>query len=60
MTQDQLNQIRKEYPRETEMSIDDMYQWTTAALVKELLRWMPKSEFMKHVYQWEKDIKNED
>lgn len=60
MTKDQLAQVRKEFPREAEMSIDDMYQWTTSALVNELLRWLPKSEFMKHVYQWEKELKNDD
>lgn len=59
MTKDQLNQLRKEFPREVELTMDDMYQWTTSALVNELLRWMPKSEFVKYVNQWEQELKED-
>lgn len=52
-------QLRREYPREVELTMADLYEWTTSALVNELIRWMPKSEFMKLVHQWEKEIKKD-
>lgn len=59
MTKDQLNQVRKEYPREVECLFDEMHDWPTSYFVHELVRWMPKSEFMKKVYQWEKQLKED-
>jgi hypothetical protein len=38
------------------MVMCDLYDnWTTSQLVNEMLKWMPKSEFMKLVYQMEDD-----
>lgn len=58
MTKDQLTWIRKEYPEEYERVMDSLYEWPTSALVHELLRWMPKVEFMKLVHNvenWDED-----
>jgi len=55
MTKDQMKWARDEYPHEVEAVIDDMYDWPTSHLVNELIRWMPKSEFMKLVHQMEDD-----
>ena len=51
MTKDQMKWARDEYPHEVEAVIDDMYDWPTSHLVNELIRWLPKSEFMKLVHQ---------
>ena len=53
MTKDQMNWVRKEYPHEVELVMCDLYEWPTSHLVNELIRWMPKSEFMKLVHQME-------
>jgi hypothetical protein len=55
MTKDQMNWVRKEYPHEVELVMCDLYEWPTSHLVNELIRWMPKSEFMKLVHQMEDD-----
>jgi hypothetical protein len=58
MTKDQLTWIRKEYPEEYERVMDSLYEWPTSGLVHELLRWMPKVEFMKLVHNvenWDED-----
>jgi hypothetical protein len=60
MTKDQLIQVRKEFPHEVECMVDEMYGWPTSRLVNELIRWLPKSEFMKQVYQWEKQLKEDE
>ena len=53
MTKDQMKWVREEYPREVELVIDDLYDWPTSRLVNELIRWIPKSEFMKMGHQME-------
>jgi hypothetical protein len=59
MTKDQLTWIRKEYPEEYERVMDSLVcEWSTSGLVHELLRWMPKVEFMKMVHNvenWDED-----
>ena len=46
--------VREQYPHEVELVMSDLYDnWSTSQLVNEMLRWMPKSEFMKLVYQME-------
>ena len=55
MTRDQMKIVRDQYPHEVELVINDMYDWPTSHLVNELIRWMPKSEFMKLVHQMEDD-----
>jgi hypothetical protein len=53
MTKDQMNWVRREYPKEVELLMSDMYEWPTSRLMGELIRWIPKSEFMKLVHQVE-------
>ena len=54
MTKDQMKAVREQYPHEVELVMSDLYDsWSTSQLVNEMLRWMPKSEFMKLVYQME-------
>jgi len=56
VTKDQMKVARDQYPHEVEMVMCDLYDnWTTSQLVNEMLKWMPKSEFMKLVYQMEDD-----
>ena len=55
MTRDQMKVARYQYPHEVELVINDMYEWSTPYLVNELIRWIPKSEFMKLVHQMEDD-----
>lgn len=55
MTKDQMNWVRREYPHEVELLMSDMYEWPMSRLIGELIRWIPKSEFMKLVHQVEDD-----
>jgi len=55
MDKAQMKWVREEYPHEVELVLDDMYEWPTSHLVNEMIRWMPKSEFMKLVHQMEDD-----
>ena len=55
MTKDQINWIQKEYPRECELVIDSLHDMPASYLVREMIKWMPKSEFMKLIYQVEED-----
>jgi|AACY02.12.fsa_nt_gi hypothetical protein len=60
MTKDQMKMVRDQYPHEVELVMSDLYDnWSTSQLVNEMLRWMPKSEFMKLVYQME-DLADEE
>ena len=60
MTKDQMKAVREQYPHEVELVMSDLYDnWSTSQLVNEMLRWMPKSEFMKLVYQME-DLADEE
>ena len=60
MTKDQMKMVREQYPHEVELVMSDLYDsWSTSQLVNEMLRWMPKSEFMKLVYQME-DLADEE
>ena len=57
MTKDQMKMVREQYPHEVELVMCDFYEgWTTSQLVNEMLKWMPKSEFMKLVYQMEDEV----
>jgi hypothetical protein len=56
MTKDQMKWVREEYPHEVELVMSDLYDWTVSRLVSELIRWMPKSEFMKLVHQMQDEV----
>jgi len=51
----QMKWVREEYPHEVESVLCWLYDWPTSELVDEMLKWMPKSEFMKLVHQMEDD-----
>jgi len=55
MDKAQVELVLEEYPHEVELVLEDMYEWPTSHLVNEMIRWMPKSEFMKLVHQMEDD-----
>ena len=59
MTKDQLTWIRKEYPEEYERVMYSLVcEWSIDGLVHELLKWMPKVEFMNMVHNvenWDED-----
>ena len=55
MTKDQMDRVRRDYPQEVELLMSDMYEWPTSRLIGEMIRWIPKSEFMKLVHQMEKN-----
>lgn len=50
MTKDQMAWIRREYPEEYQQVMDSLYDWPVSGLVNELLKWMPKAEFLKLVH----------
>lgn len=54
MTRDQIAEVKISHPVGYEAVIAGFYESTTAELIKEIVRWMPKSEFMKLVAQAEK------
>ena len=51
MTKDQIKELKTSFPSEYETVIDNLYDWPTSGLVQEIVRWMPKSEFMKLINQ---------
>jgi len=53
MTKAQMDSVRKSHPQEVELLMSDMYEWPTSRLIGELIRWIPRSEFMKLVHQME-------
>ena len=55
MDKAQMKWVREEYPHEVESVLCWLYDWPTSELVDEMLKWMPKSEFMKLVHQMEDD-----
>lgn len=56
MTKDQIEKIKFGFPQEYEQVIVDFYEWETAYLIKEIVKWIPQSEFMKLIHQAEKNI----
>lgn len=51
MTKDQIKELKTGFPSEYETVIDNLYDWPISGLVQEIVRWMPKSEFMKLINQ---------
>lgn len=51
MTKEQIKEIQLAYPTAYELVVSDLYEsWTTAELIRQLMKWMPKSEFMKLIH----------
>ena len=53
MTKDQMDSVRRAYPKEVELVMNDLYEWPMSRVIGEMIRWIPKSEFLKLVHQME-------
>lgn len=51
MTKGQIKDVQLDHPREYELVMADLYDMPLSYLVTEMVRWMPKSEFMKLINQ---------